>query len=135
MIYSTVTTTLLTLCAGIAASVNIPFAQPNAHFEPPRDSLNQQAAWARVSIDFATARHEIIGRARIEGSLVVSVFVPIDIGIARSIEVSEAIRDGIVAGNIDPVVLREIRIESVQSSAAAGWFQHNIRAFFFADEV
>lgn len=135
MIYSTVTTTLLTLCASLATSVGVPFAQPNAHFEPPRDALNQQAAWVRIHIDFSTARHEIIGRARVEGSLVLSVFTPIDSGLAKSIDVSESIRDGIKSADLGAVLLREIRIESVPSSQAAGWFQTNLRAFFFADEV
>lgn len=119
--------------SGITQALKVPVALPNVPFTVP----NPRGSWCRLHIDWRTAADEIIGRARIRGDVVVSVFVPIGTGARAALHLAEQVRDVFRAADSGPLVFEEVRIQPVTSGAGveAGWFQTNVRAAFFADEV
>lgn len=116
---------------GITTGLSVPTALPNIPFQVP----DPRGAWCRLSIDWTSATDEIIGRARVRGFVVVSVFVPIATGYRSGLALSEQIRDVLRSGDGSSLVIEEVRIQPVQSDGSSGWFQFNVRAAFFADEV
>lgn len=117
----------------ITTALKLPTALPNVAFTPPTRS-----AWCRLHIQWTGAADEIIGRARMRGVVVLSVFVPIASGYREAIEKASSVRDAMRASDdgTTGLIFEEIRIEPVTAGAGsdAGWFQLNVRAAFFADE-
>ncbi len=131
--YGTVSSTIFALVnSQITSALKLPTALPNVAFTPP-----SRSAWCRLSIDWTSARQAIIGRARLRGDAVVSIFSPIGSGYRDAMGLAEQVRAVFASGDSGGVIFEDVRIVPVNSGAGveAGWFQLNVMAAFFADEA
>lgn len=134
--FAAVELSLLQLGAAIEAATEVPMAYPNARFTPP-SQMDRTSAWMRLSIQH-TDRGDLhaLHRQTLAGTLIISVFVPIDTGSARLAELTDAVVALIEAGDAGACVFRRTYTqEGSQLNAAAGWLQRNVLSSFTADEV
>lgn len=139
MSYQTVEASLRALVRDrIETPTAVPVAYPNAKFDPPRSTSNRSLPWMRMAVIYLD-RDDIYaqGRRTITGRLVVSVFVPVDSGTARLLELSQSIVDAVEEGDAGSVQFFSPALQRVElsSNEAAGWLQANVSVNFFADEA